>query len=190
MPVEFHPVTPERQPDLARFSAENGKFRYCSCMRWRMTSSQFQRSTKDERVVALASLVEQQEPVGVLAYVDGEPVGWCSLAPRPQYAGLERYKALSRLDDEPVWSVVCFYINSRFRRLGLTLGLLQAAVAYAVSQGAHIVEGYPVQPDARLYTYMGSLETFRKAGFVDVTPEGRSRLVMRYYAGRNSKHGN
>src|SRR5439155_27003389 len=86
--LEYHPVTSERLPDLELFSACHGKFRYCSCARWRRTSAEFRRSTKDERVAALASLVRQGTPVGVLAYLNGEPVGWCSVAPRETYAAL------------------------------------------------------------------------------------------------------
>jgi GNAT superfamily N-acetyltransferase len=179
---QFHPVTPERLPDLARFSTEHGKFRYCSCMRWRMTSTEFRRSTKEDRVAALAGLVQQGTPIGVLASAERKPIAWCSIAPRESYRALERYRALPRIDDLPVWSVVCFSVDRRFRRRGLTQGLLRAAVHYARSQGAHIIEGYPVKPGARSYTYMGSPETFRRAGFRDVTPEGQERLVMRYYA--------
>ncbi len=131
-------------------------------------------------MAALAGLVRRNTPVGVLAYAEGEPVGWCSIAPRETYAALERYRGLPRLDEAPVWSVVCFFIDRRFRRQGVTLGLLQAAVKYAQSQGAKIIEGYPVAPGARLYTYMGSPSTFRQAGFRDVTPAGQARQVMRY----------
>ena len=63
--------------------------------------------------------------------------------------------------------------------VGLTLGLLRAAVAFARSRGARIVEGYPVTPGPRLYTYMGSPRTFEAAGFRDVTPPGRERRVYR-----------
>jgi GNAT superfamily N-acetyltransferase len=80
-----------------------------------------------------------------------------------------------------VWSVVCFFVDSQFRRQGLTLNLLRVAVNYARSQDAGVVEGYPVEPSSRLYTYMGSPETFLQAGFRDVTPAGQARLVMRYY---------
>lgn len=177
---EFHPVTQERLPDLDRFSERHGKFRYCSCMRWRLTSPDYKRSTKESRVAALDGLVCQGTPVGVLAYQDGEPVGWCSVAPRETYAALERFRALPRLDDARVWSVVCFFVDSRLRRSGLTLGLLRAAAKYAASQGATIVEGYPVEPGPRLYTYMGSPATFLRAGFRDVTPPGQERRVMRY----------
>ena len=178
--LQFHPVTPERLADLARFSEQQGKFRYCSCMRWRMRSTEFQRSTKEGRVAALDGLVGQGAPVGILAYSDGEPVGWCSIAPRQTYRALERYRALPRLDDAPVWSVVCFFVDRHTRRQGITLGLLRAAVDYARSHGAKVIEGYPVEPGPRLYAYMGSPSTFRRAGFRDVTPAGQARPVMRY----------
>jgi GNAT superfamily N-acetyltransferase len=184
---EYHPVTVERLADLARFSAQHGKFRYCSCMRWRMTSTDYQRSTTESRVAALDELVRRGTPVGVLAYVGGDPVGWCSIAPRDTYASLERSRALPRVDDAPVWSVVCFFVDRRVRRQGVTLGLLKAAVDYARSHGAAVVEGYPVEPGSRLYTYMGSPSTFRRAGFHDVTPAGQARRVMRCVVGPLSR---
>ena len=180
--LTFHPVTSERLHDLRRFSEMHGKFRYCSCMRWRLTSTDYQHSTKTSRIAKLDQLVCQNESVGVLAYQGTTPVGWCSIAPRETYAALERFRALPRLDDAPVWSVVCFVVDRRFRNAQATLGLLRAAVEYASAAGATIIEGYPVDPGARLYTYMGSPGTFRRAGFRDVTPLGQSRAVMRYVA--------
>jgi hypothetical protein len=147
-----------------------------------MRSTEFGRATKEARVGALDDLVGTGTPVGVLAYSGEEPVGWCSVAPRETYGSLERYRALPRIDDLPVWAVVCFFVDSRVRRNKVTLGLLNAAVTCACSQGADIIEGYPVEPDARLYTYMGSPGTFRRAGFRDVTPVGQARQVMRYFA--------
>ncbi len=181
--LEFRPVTPERVSDLLRFSEQHGKFRYCSCMRWRMTSTEFSRSTKESRAAALEGLVRQGTPVGVLAYLDGEPVGWCSVAPRESYRALERRRDLPRLDDATVWSVVCFFVDRHVRRAGVTLGLLRAAVEYARSQGAEVIEGYPVEPGPRLYTYMGSPSTFRAAGFRDVTVPGQARQIMRFFPG-------
>lgn len=179
--LECRPVTEDNAADLARFSEQHGKFRYCSCMRWRMTSSEYKRSAKTDRISALDGCVRRGEPIGVLAYLRGDPVGWCSIAPRESYRGLERYRALPRIDDQPVWSVVCFFVDRQIRRSGVTLALLQAAVHYARSRGARIIEGYPVEPGPRLYTYMGSPATFRGAGFVDVTPAGQQRIVMRYH---------
>ncbi len=179
---ECRPITTANLVDLDRFSSEHGKFRYCSCMRWRMTSSQYRSSTKESRVATLADLVRQGQPVGVLAYEDHHPVGWCSIAPRETYGAIERFRALPRIDDEPVWSVVCFFVDRLRRGQGLTLALLRAAVDYAHAPGARVVEGYPVEPGPRLYTYMGAPSTFRAAGFSDVTPPGSTRVVMRHLA--------
>jgi GNAT superfamily N-acetyltransferase len=180
------PVTPQRLTDLDRFSRQHGKFRYCSCMRWRLTTTHYQRSTKESRVAALDELVHQGAPVGILAYIHNEPIGWCSVAPRESLVALERFRALPRLDSAPVWSVVCFYVSSKVRRHGITLALLRAAVAYASSQGAGIIEGYPVEPGSRLYTYMGSPATFLAAGFIDVTPAGSSRTIVRYIVAQST----
>lgn len=119
-------------------------------------------------------------PAGILGYCEDEPVAWCSVAPRETYAALERYRALPRIDDTPVWSVVCLFVDRRFRRQGLTESLLRAAIDYARGHDAPAVEGYPVAPTAPSYRYMGTPDTFRRAGFVEVTPAGQGRRVMRY----------
>lgn len=177
--IECRPVTQCTAGDLARFSERHGKFRYCSCMRWRMTSTEYKRSTKEDRVAELDGLARDSVPLGVLAYRAGEPIGWCAIAPREHYAALERFRALPRIDDQPVWSVVCFFVDSGVRRTGITRALLAAAVEYARCQGAGVVEGYPVEPGPRSYTYMGSPATFRSAGFTDVTPPRQARMVVR-----------
>jgi hypothetical protein len=55
---------------------------------------------------------------------------------------------------------------------------IQVLFLYALASGELGVR--PVEPGARLYTYMGSLATFLAAGFSDMTPPGRERLIMRY----------
>ena len=176
--MEFHPVTSERLPDLLRFSEKHGKFSWCSCMRWRASSSEFKSSTKSSRKTALEKLVRQGTPVGILGYLNGEPVAWCSIAPRETYTALERSRTIPRVDDAPTWSVVCFFIDSRFRRQSYTLALLNAAVEYAFSQGARVVEGYP-WPGGSSYLYMGTFSTFQKAGFREAVPAGpQTRQVV------------
>lgn len=178
--IQFRAVTRDTLADLTAFSGCHGKFHYCSCMRWRMRSTEFQKADQRTRAEKLTQWVSAGTPVGVLAYAGNEPVGWCSIAPRETYEALERYKALPRVDHASVWSVVCFFVDRRFRRRHITLGLLKAGLDYACSRGAKIVEGYPVEPESRLYTYMGSPATFRSAGFLDVTPKGQQRKVVRF----------
>jgi GNAT superfamily N-acetyltransferase len=135
----------------------------------------------------MESEVRAGMPLGVLAYRDGEAVGWCSIAPRETHGRVEQTPALSRRDDRPTWSVVCFFVRRRERRSGLTLALLRAAVDHAVASGAEVVEGYPVVrhvgPDGRPvgapFRYMGSREIYVRSGFEDVAPAGRVRRYMR-----------
>ncbi len=182
---EVRPVTRETASDLVRFMGQrgwygNGRLGFCACMRWRLAAGDFHRSTAEGRRRALLDLVGDGVPVGVLAYVGGEPIGWCSVAPRPTYAALIRSRALPGTERAGVWSVVCFFVNGRFRGRGLTGRLLAAATAYAAAAGAAGLEGFPVQPGPRSHTYMGAPSTFRDRGFVDATPAGCAHRVVRW----------
>ncbi len=175
---EFHPLTPERWPDLVKLFEHHGNPGYCWCMTWRVTSAKYKQLAATGRKRALHSLVKAQIPLGILAYRANEPVGWCSIAPRETYARLENSTTLKRLDDQPVWSVVCFFVSRAWRGQGLALQLLQAAVEYAASQGASIVEGYPVGP-GQSYQFMGSPTIFKAAGFHEVARAENERPIVR-----------
>lgn len=187
--LQFRPLTPRRWPDLERLFGERGACGGCWCMWWKLARSQFVKQKGAGNRRAFKRIVEGGEVPGLLAYRDGEPVGWCALAPREAYPRLERSRILTRVDTEPVWSVVCFFVARPFRRKGVTAALLTAAVAYAKAHGARIVEGYPVEPKgARMpdpFVYTGLASAFRKAGFVEVLRRSRTRPIMRYtVAGR------
>lgn len=178
--VECHPVDQERWPDLVRLFEHRGNPGYCWCMRWRAASKEFNALRTEGRREALHRQVRAGVPIGVLAYVNGEPAGWCSVAPRESYAALEQSRTLKRIDEKPVWAVVCFFVHRRFRGQGLTYRLLEAAIAFARAQGAAAVEGYPVEHGAGSYRWMGSLALFRQAGFREAGRPGGGRLIMRY----------
>jgi GNAT superfamily N-acetyltransferase len=186
--MEFHPITAERLPDLVRFFEQHGNPNYCWCMRWRLAGSEFARLKSAGRKRALRKLVRTGTPVGILGYLDGEPVGWCSVAPRETYTLLQRSRTIPRLDDQITWSVVCFFVAPERRGQHVTVELLRAAVDYARSQGAQVVEGYPVEPrrDAAggpfpvTYRFMGYVSAFRKAGFREVASLDKGRRIMRY----------
>lgn len=152
-------------------------------MWWKLTRSQFARQQGPGNRRAFRRLVTSGEPPGLLAYHRGTPVGWCAVAPREAYPALERSRVLGRIDDQAVWSVVCFFVARPFRRQGLTVALLRAAIAYAKRRGAALVEGYPVaprsgkMPDA--FAYTGLVPAFREAGFVEVSRRSPTRPIMR-----------
>lgn len=175
---EFHPLTSDCWPDLVNLFEHHGNPGYCWCMTWRATSAEYKQLDSDGRKRALHALVKDSIPIGVLAYRDGEPIGWCSIAPRETYTRLEKSTTLKRIDDRPVWSVVCFFVRRGMRGQGLALQLLRAAVEYAAEQGARIVEGYPVKP-GQSYQFMGSPAIFKAAGFREVTRAENDRPIVR-----------
>jgi GNAT superfamily N-acetyltransferase len=153
-------------------------------MWWRLKRSQFVWQKGEENRHALKHMIEAGGVPGLLAYADAQPIGWCAVAPRESYAVLERSRILKRIDDAPVWSVVCFFVSKGFRAKGLTTVLLRAAIEYAMGHGARIVEGYPVDPKkARMpdvFAYTGLASAYRKAGFVEVARRSETRPIMRY----------
>ena len=161
-------------------------------MFWRLRRSEFARSSADERRAGLRGLVESDQAPGVLAYAGDEPIAWVSLGPRERFPPLERSRTLTRVDDQPVWSIVCFFVAKPYRRQGLMVQLLAGAVAYAAAQGAQIIEGYPIDPPADHRVsggsegYMGLASAFRKAGFAEVARPSERRAIMRYYVVRNA----
>ncbi len=173
--ASFEPVTPGRWGDLEKLFGPRG-CSGCWCMWWRLRRSDFYKLSAQARKNRFHKLVESGSVPGILAYVDGEPAGWCSIAPRQTYAALEHSRNFKPVDSLPVWSVTCFFIAKQHRHAGLMDRLLNAAVEYARQSGAAIVEGYPArereQPsDANLY--MGPLSVFRAAGFQTVREEPR-----------------
>ena len=144
--LEFHPVTPDRWRDLEKLFGARGACGGCWCMWWRLKRSEFDQKKGAGTRRALKKLIATGQVPGLLAYAEGEPVGWCSVAPRHDFSALERSRILKPVDDQPVWSVVCFFVARPFRRKGVTQQLLTAAIEYAREQGAKIIEGYPVEP--------------------------------------------
>src|SRR3990170_1637550 len=129
--LEVHPLTPERWPDLEKLFGPSGAYGGCWCMWFRLRRKEFDRASGSRRRQAMKSLVESGEPPGLLGYIDGEPVAWVSLAPRREFAHLEHSRTLKRVNDRPVWSIVCFVIDPRFRGRGLMTKMLSAAIDYA-----------------------------------------------------------
>jgi GNAT superfamily N-acetyltransferase len=183
--LRFLPVTSDCWGDLEKLFGPHGAYSGCWCMWWRLSRAEFGRQSADERKAGLKALVNEGRVPGILAYLDNEPVAWVSVAPRETYPPLERSRTLKRVDDKPVWSIVCFYVAKPYRSRGLMVDLLRGAVAYAAQQGAHIVEAYPVEPSSGTVPggtvgYMGLISAFRRAGFVEVARPSQRQAVMRY----------
>jgi len=182
--TEFHPLTPDRWSDLEKLFGKHGASGGCWCMWWRLRRSDFVKQKGEGNRKALKRIVDSGEVPGILAYVNQEPAGWCSIAPREKFVTLERSRVLGRVDDKPVWSITCFFVARPYRGKGLTVKLLEACLKHAKEHGGSIVEGYPIDPTQGktpdVFAYTGLVSAFRKAGFVEVARRSVTRPIMRY----------
>jgi GNAT superfamily N-acetyltransferase len=154
-------------------------------MWWRLTRREFEKQQGEGNREAMKAIVNSGEVPGILAYSGGKAVAWCSVAPREHYSSLNRSPVLKRLDDAPVWSIVCFFVARSHRNQGITKELIRAAVEYVRSQGGNAVEAYPTQPKngqlPPVSSYMGLPSMFKKLGFIECASPSRSKVVMRFY---------
>ncbi len=181
----FHPVTPDRWQDLEKLFGPRGAIGGCWCMWWRIKRVDFEKNQGDGNHQSMRAIVDSGKVPGILAYAAGEPVAWCSVAPREDFPVLDRSHILKRVDDQPVWSIVCFFIAKDYRHTGVSNRMLEAAVDFARQNGARIVEGYPIEPKKDrapdIYIFTGMISTFLKAGFQEVARRSKTRPIVRYY---------
>ena len=151
--LEFRPLTRDRLPDLANLFGQGGDPKWCWCSFFRVRNADFAHATADtnrqvlERAVATTA-TEGRSP-GLIAYRDGEPIGWVSLGPRDDYERLKHSKILAPIDDRPVWSIVCFYTALDARGAGVSAAMLEHATTFARANGATLLEAYPVDRAGR-----------------------------------------
>lgn len=181
--VTIRPLTPDRWSDLERLFGPRGACGGCWCMWWRLPRSRFERQKGAANRRAFKKIVASGAVPGLLAYVGREPVGWCAVQPRDEFAVLDRSRVLKRVDDEPVWSVPCFYVAKEHRGGGMSRRLLEGAIAHARKQGARILEGYPVEPKkgrmSDVFAWTGLASAFRDADFAEVARRSETRPLMR-----------
>jgi len=194
--VMIVPANEASWEDLQAVLGTRGDPARCQCQRYRM---QFRESWASVGVEELAFRLRQQTDCGhpeststsgLVAYLDGEPVGWCAVAPRSAHPRLLRNtrvpwegRAEDKTDDS-VWAVTCFVTRAGFRRRGVSRSLARAAVDFARERGARALEGYPMitQPGQEITwgeLHVGTRSIFEAAGFEEVSHPTLRRVVMR-----------
>jgi ribosomal protein S18 acetylase RimI-like enzyme len=162
-------------------------------MYWRLTRAEFARGQGEGNRRALKRIVASGRVPGIIAYLGKDPVGWCSVAPREDYPSLERSRVLKRLDDQPVWSITCFYIARGHRGQKVGEALIRAALGYVKRRGGTIVEAYPTSPRGRtlapVSNYQGVPAMFKRLGFEECARPSAAKVVMRYYIAKRGRCG-
>lgn len=153
-------------------------------MWWRIKRSEFEKQKGEGNKKAMKAVVQCGEIPGILSYDEKKPVAWCSVAPREHYPVLARSRILAPVDDLPVWSVVCFFVEKNYRQRGMTVLLLEAAVKYVKERDGKIIEGYPIEPKRKpwppVFASTGLFAGFRHAGFVECIRRSETRPIMRF----------
>lgn len=180
--LDVQPLTSDRWPDLVElFNRPGGSIvRGCWCMYYRNTGASGGDGKKNR--AAMKRLVDRGIVPGLIGYVEGSPVAWLSLGPREGYEKLRRSPVMKPVDDRPVWSIVCFYVDRRARGRRLAERMLRSGMDYARSQGIRMLEAYPVdkpEPSHDDFMFYGAKTMFDRAGFVEVARRRATRPVMR-----------
>ncbi|MFC6733201.1 GNAT family N-acetyltransferase [Haladaptatus sp. DYSN1] len=182
--LEFHVVTPDRWEDFETLFGESGACDGCWCMWNRQTQAEYNANRGAANRQQMHDIIHDDGRPGILAFLDGEPAGWCSVAPRETFVRLARSPVMKPIDDTPVWSIVCFYVDRAARGRGLTVALLEAAKEYVREQGGSVLEGYPVDPQGERVSptsaWYGFASAFAEAGFVEVARRKKTRPIVRF----------
>ncbi len=188
--LRFAPLTTANWDQFVRLFGEREACGNCWCMSFRRRKAEFEAGKAGNgNRNAMHRLVRAKKPTGILGFYQGEAVAWCALAPREDFIRLENSRVHKRIDDEPVWSIPCFFVDKRFRRKGVSVAMLQGIIAYGKKKHIRILEGYPViptqgkLPDA--FAWIGLYKSFERAGFTIVDRTSRNRPMVRCYTQRH-----
>jgi GNAT superfamily N-acetyltransferase len=193
--VAVVPANEASWEDLLAIFGVRGYPAYCQCQKFKMKSwaewKELQVVGRMERLRSETHCGFPSAPAtsGLVAYLDGEPLGWCAVEPRTAYPRLLRTPVPWKGRDEDnaddgVWAIVCFVTRAGYRRRGITRALVRAAVDFARQRGARALEGYPmvVEPGENVTwgeLNVGNRTIFVDAGFTEVSRPTLRRVVMR-----------
>jgi GNAT superfamily N-acetyltransferase len=186
--VTTRPVGLDDLPAVAKLFESQRNTRRCWCMAFCTTRSQFARGWlrggNERRFEAMAAT--EPSPMGVLAHRGDEAIGWCACGPRARYLfpGSTANKIIDSrisLDDETVWFLPCVFIHPDHRGEGLTPILVQAAVELARSEGASVVESWPLARSVgrSADAFLGREQVFEELGFRCAYRPSPERVIMR-----------
>ncbi len=151
----------------------------------RLKRKNFESQKGDANKRAMKTLVKKGIVPGIIAYMGDKPIAWCSIGPREDFPLLDRSPTLKRIDDRPVWSIVCLFLAKSIRKQGHSRDVIAGAVNYAKKQGAKIVEAYPFNPPKNKlpdpFVWTGLTPTYEAAGFEIAAARSKNRPIVRRY---------
>ena len=170
-------ASPDVWDDIQHALSGGGDGRSCQCVWPVLTNKEWETTDLDQRTTLFQQELASDRPPGIVAYVDGDAAGWVRVGRRPAQRRLARTRNIvattrEALDDESVWAVSCFVVRKEHRGQGLNAALLDAAIDFARTSGARVIEAYPIdtaKTDVRVNDlFHGALSTFIAAGFTEI----------------------
>lgn len=183
--LQLREIAPDTMDDLAQVFCGDASAEGCWCMWFVIPVKQYHAAGSDGNRRAMQEMVEHSDqPVGLIAYLDDQPIGWIAVGPRSRYVRAIKtptYRGRDQAEDEAVWLIPCHYVKSEFRGAGYTDELLKAAITLAKNNGAKAVEGFPYTGGKRQSrdTQVGFHSTFSKQGFEVIASPSDKRVVVR-----------
>lgn len=182
--LSIKPIKRNLWTDFEELFGPNGACGGCWCMFWKLRGREYEEARGLETRQMHKSIVDSGIATGLLAYLHGDVVGWIAVEPRQAYEKLAHSRTLKPVDEQPVWSITCFFVAKKFRRQGITVELLKAAVEHVRKQGGKIVEGYPVETQKDMpapFIYTGTASAFEQAGFHESARRTPTRPIFRFF---------
>lgn len=184
--LTFEPLSRDNWSKFVQLFGEKGACGSCWCMYYRLKKQDFQEGKhNDGNKNAMKTLVWENRPTGILGFYEGQPIAWCAFAPREDYIKLENSHVHKRIDNQPVWSIPCFFIDKNFRRQGVSVELLKEVIKYAGKEGIKVIEAYPTIPTQEKlpdsFAWIGLYKSFEQAGFKIVDQTSKNRPMVRHY---------
>src|SRR5258708_5840764 len=180
MQLKIRPLTPELWPALEDLFGTRGACNGCWCMYWRIGAAYRERPGSENKS-SFKEIVKHGPPPGLIAFVGDRAVGWCQLTPRDALPWLDRTWRLKRVDDQPVWSLSCFYVRIGYRKKGVTSALIAAAEKAAWRPPAPALEAYPRDAGKTpSVSGTGSATPSARAGLKTVACHTPPRPIMRH----------
>lgn len=180
--LQIVPVTAARWDDLVAVMETCNYGKRCWCAYWYLSNADYHAGTGGANRAMMERLVRNGAEPGLIAYVNGAPAGWVSVAPRINFDRLNRSKNFASVDDSDVWSVNCFVVARPFRGQGMVRQLARAAAEFAFDKGAAGAEAYPIEVGPKTGAgdlYVGTPAAFAAAGYVEVARPLPRRPIMR-----------
>jgi GNAT superfamily N-acetyltransferase len=184
--LTFEPLSKKNWNQFVQLFGERGACGNCWCMYFRLKKDEFVAGKQnDGNKKRMRELVWEGLPTGILGFYEGQAIGWCAFAPREDTPKLAKSRVHKPIDDQPVWSITCFFIDKQFRRMGVSVAMLKGIITYARERGIKIIEAYPTIPTQETlpdsFAWIGLYKSFEKADFKIVDRTSKNRPMVRYY---------